>query len=144
MRDYLIDVVSGDSKPITPEGIAGTTVSVDGRRTAVRGPDGKWGVWPVEGGGFQPIPELDGKWVITGWSPDGNSLYAIASHTQERARRLYRVDVATGKIEPWKTFGTELGAGAIAAPPDFSSDGSAYAYLYFQDLTVAYVVRGLQ
>ena len=30
-RDYLIDVSSGDSKPITPEGIAGTVLSADGR-----------------------------------------------------------------------------------------------------------------
>jgi Tol biopolymer transport system component len=143
VRDYLIDVASGDSKPITPEGIAGTTVSVDGRRTAVRTPEGKWGVWPLEGGGLQLVPELDGKWVVVGWSPDGTSLYAIASHKQVRATSLYRVDVATGKMEPWKSFGTELGAGANAGSPHFSSDGSAYAYLYFQDLTVAYVVRGL-
>ncbi len=142
-RDYLIDVASGDSKPITPEGIAGTTVSVDGRRTAVRGPDGKWGVWPLEGGELQPVPGLESKWVVIGWSPDGTSLYAVASHKQERAASLYRVDAATGKMESWKSFGTELGAGATAGSPHFSSDGSAYAYLYFQDLTVAYVVRGL-
>ena len=144
VRDYVIEVASGDAKPITPEGIAGATVSVDGRRAAVRGPDGKWGVWPLEGGGTQPVPGLDSKWIVTGWSPDGNSLYAIASHSQERVARLYRVDVATGKMEFWKTFGTELGAGATAIAPLFSSDGTAYAYLYFQDLTVAYVVRGMK
>jgi serine/threonine protein kinase/Tol biopolymer transport system component len=144
VRDYLIDVASGDSKPITPEGIAGTTVSVDGRRTAVHGPDGKWGVWPLEGGELQAVPGLESKWVVTGWSPDGTSLYVVASHKQERAASLYRVDVATGKMEPWKSFGTELGAGGTAGSPHFSSDGSAYAYLYFQDLTVAYVVRGLK
>ena len=56
-----------------------------------------------------------------------------------------RVNVETGKIEPWKTFGTELSAGVIgAAAPEFSADGSAYAYLYFQDLSVGYVVRGLR
>jgi hypothetical protein len=101
-------------------------------------------VWPLEGGELQPVPELDGKWVVTGWSPDGSSLYARAGHSQETAVRLYRVDVATGKMEFWKTFGTELGAGARATAPHFSSDGGAYAYLYFQDLTVAYVVRGLK
>jgi hypothetical protein len=92
---------------------------------------------------LQPVPGLESKWVVMGWSPDGTSLYAVASHKQERAASLYRVDVATGKMEFWKTFGTELGAGATAGVPHFSSDGSAYAYLYFQDLTVAYVVRGL-
>jgi Tol biopolymer transport system component len=144
VRDYVIDAASGDAKPVTPEGIAGTVVSVDGRRTAVRGPDGKWGTWPLEGGGLRLVPELDGKWGVTGWSPDGTSLYVVASHDRERAARLYRVDVASGKMEFWKAFGTELGAGISARAPSFSSDGSSYAYLYFQDITVAYVVRGLK
>ena len=144
VRDYLIDVASGESKPITPEGIAGTAVSADGRRAAVRGPDGKWAVLSVEGGGLQQVPELDGNWRVAGWTPDGTSLYVLASHKVDRAPSLYRVDVASGKMELWKTFGTELGAGVTGAAPHFSSDGSAYAYQYFQDLTVAYVVRGLR
>src|ERR1700686_2648579 len=55
-RDYLIDLATGDSKPITPEGIAGVQVSPDGRSIAVRGPEGKRGIWPLEGGGGPPRP----------------------------------------------------------------------------------------
>jgi Tol biopolymer transport system component len=40
-RDYLIDLVTGEAKPITPEGVAGVHLSPDGRSTAVLGPDGK-------------------------------------------------------------------------------------------------------
>jgi hypothetical protein len=145
IRDYLIDVASGEAKPITPEGIAGTELSSDGRLVAVRGPDGKYGVWPIEGGGLRPVPGLDSKWTVSGWSPDGLWLYANESHRQSRVVNVNRVNVETGKIEPWKTFGTELSAGVIgAAAPEFSADGSAYAYLYFQDLSVGYVVRGLK
>ncbi len=60
-RDYLIDVSSGDSKPITPEGIAGTQLSPDGSSTAVLGPDGKLGIWPLDGSGLRPIPGLDSQ-----------------------------------------------------------------------------------
>ncbi len=145
VRDYLIDVSSGDSKPMTPEGVAGRSISPDGRSVAVRGPDGNWGVWPLDGSGLRPVPGLDNKWFVVDWSPDGKSLYLDASHRRGRATSLYRVDVATGKIEPWKTFGTDLGAGVTgSAPPYFSSDGSAYAYLHFSDLSVGYVVRGLK
>jgi hypothetical protein len=34
-RDYLIDVTTGDSKPITPEGICGVNLSPDGKNTVV-------------------------------------------------------------------------------------------------------------
>jgi Tol biopolymer transport system component/predicted Ser/Thr protein kinase len=144
-RDYLIDANTGDSKPITPEGTVGLHVSPDGRSVAVRGPDGKWGVRPLDGSGMRLVPGLDSKWVVHDWSPDGASLYADESHRNEKAEKLYRVNVATGKIEFWKTFGTDLPAGETdAGPPHFSSDGSAYAYMHYQDLSVGYVVRGLK
>ncbi len=145
MRDYVIDVDSGNSKPITPEGTTGTRLSVDGRNLAVRGPDETWGVWPMEGGGFHPISGLDAKWTVTGWTPDGKSVYAIEGHKHGNSVELHKVDVATGKNELWKTFGAELAAGMMdSGPPIFSSDGSAYAYVYSQQLSQAYVVKGLK
>jgi len=57
-RDYLIDLNSGDSKAITPEGMVGVNLSPDGRSVAVLGPDGKWGIWPLNGSGFRAIPGL--------------------------------------------------------------------------------------
>jgi eukaryotic-like serine/threonine-protein kinase len=145
VRDYLIDVSDGNAKPLTPEGIAGTEVSPDGRSIAVRGPDGKWGIWPLDGSGLHLIPGLDAKYSVTGWLPDGATLYAVESHTNGKATNVYRVDVASGKVDFWKSFGADLPTGATRAfRPRFSRDGSAYAYLYFQVLSEAYVVRGLK
>src|SRR6202158_5004643 len=113
-RDYLIDVTTGDSKPITPEGIAGVQVSPDGRSIAVRGPDGKWGIRPLEGGGFQPIPGLESGYDVVGWTPDGGSVYVINIRRGAKALKslnVSRVNIQTGKMEPWKTFGEETGAG---------------------------------
>jgi WD40 repeat protein len=143
-RDYLIDLSSGSAKPITPEGIAGTNLSPDSRNVAVTGPDGKWAVWPLDGSGLRPIPDLNSNYYVTGWTPDGASVYAVSSLRRERTAKVYRVNVATGKMEFWKTFGDALPAGAGAGGPRFSSDGSAYTYVYSQVLSVAYVVKGLK
>jgi Tol biopolymer transport system component len=146
-RNYLIDVGTGDSKPITPEGVAGFEPSPDGRDAAVRGPDGKWGVWPLSGegdGGLRPIPGLDSAYRVAGWSPDGGSLYVYSSHAEQTAK-IYRVNVQTGKMEPWKVFGAEGGAGVTETGfPHFSADGSAYTYIYVRVLSEAYVVTGLK
>jgi Tol biopolymer transport system component len=143
-RDYLIDLSHGDSRPITPEGVSGVNVSPDGRRAAVQEPDGKWGVWPLEGGGIQWIPGLDSNYQVTGWSPDGASVYT-ASTRDENPRKVYQVNTTTGKMELWRTFGAGAPAGVSEVwAPDFSRDNSAYAYVYIQILSQAYVVTGLK
>jgi Tol biopolymer transport system component len=144
-RDYLIDVSTGDSKPVTPEGISGIVVSPDGRSVAVRGPDGKRGIWGLEGGGFHPIPGLESNYTVIGWTPDSQSVYVAPAQQNAKSRKVSRVKIQTGKMEPWKTFGEEKGAGVSGiAPPLLSSDGNAYAYIYVQILSEAYVVTGLK
>lgn len=143
-RNYLIDVATGEPKPITPEGVAGTILSPDEHSVAVTGPEGNWAIWPVDGNSPRPIPGLDSKYVVTGWTPDGTSLYAGSSLRREPTTKLYRVNVATGKMDFWKTLGEGLPAGARAAGPQFSTDGSAYVYVYVENLSVAYVVKGLK
>jgi eukaryotic-like serine/threonine-protein kinase len=145
-RDYVVDVSTGESKPLTPEGIVGVDLSPDGRKIAVIGPDGKLGVWPLDGGGMRPIPGLDERYAIDGWTPDGGSLYVTTRQSlTNSARKVYRVNVATGKMDFWKEFGTSLPTGgAGVAPPVFSADGGAYAYVYSQTLSEAYVVKGLK
>jgi len=146
-RDYLIDLATGDSKPITPEGIVGVQISPDGKSVAVRGPDRKRGIWLLEGGGFQPIPGLDSGYVVIGWTSDGESVYVIPPRQGAialRSEKVSRVNVHTGKMEPWKTFG-ESGAGvSTIGRLQLSADGTAYAYLYVRVLSEAYVVKGLR
>jgi len=144
-RDYLIDLKTGDSKPITPEGVVGTRLSPDGKSLAVQGPDGKWGVWPLEGSGIRLIPGLDSSYYVSDWSPDGTSLYVAANRSSERSAKMYRVNVATGKMDFWRTFGPDVAAGINGvSAPRFSSDGTAYAYVYSRTLSNAYVVTGLK
>ena len=144
-RDYLIDISSGASKPITPEGVVGVNLSPDGRSTSVKGPDGKWGIWPLDGNGLRLIPGLDSNYDVTGWSPDGGSVYATSSRAGQKVAKVYEVNAATGKMQPWKTFGAETGAGVFSVDaPVLSNDGTAYAYIYTRILSEAYVVTGLK
>jgi Tol biopolymer transport system component len=144
-RDYLIDLSTGNAKPVTPEGVVGTRLSPDGRSVPVLGPDGKWSIWLLDGGAARPIPDLDSKYRVAGWSPDGASVYASSSKQGARTAPVYRVNVATGKMELWKTLGEGVPTGSAGlGSPRFSNDGTAYAYVYSQVLSHAYVVKGLQ
>jgi eukaryotic-like serine/threonine-protein kinase len=144
-RDYVIDVSSGDSKAVTPEGTAGVEISPDGKNVAVRAPDGKRGIWSLEKSEFRPIPGLESKDFIIGWTLDGESVYVAPVKRGAKTVPVYRANIQTGKMEPWKTFGADLGAqGATLVAPHLSSDGTAYAYLYVRRLSEAYVVTGLK
>jgi hypothetical protein len=69
----------------------------------------------------------------------------VASSRPEKTAKVYQVNVETGKMELWKTFGGEGGAGVNqTGAPRFSADGSAYAYVYVRVLSEAYVVTGLK
>ncbi|MGB8009975.1 MAG: protein kinase [Terriglobales bacterium] len=150
VRDYEIEVSNGNSTPVTPEGVVGVEPSPDSLSTAAQGPDGKWGIWPLEpsnpsaASGLRLIPGLDANYRVTGWTPDGKSVYATLRRQREKARAIYRVDVGTGKMELWKTFGEGV-AGSVKTTANYlSGDGGAYAYLYEQTLSQGYVVRGMK
>jgi len=142
-RDYLIDVSTGASKPVTPEGVSGVWLSPDGSSTSVQEPDGKWGIWALNGSGIRLVPGLDGKYRMTGWSPDGASVY-VASRARERVAKVYKVNTVTGKMDLWRAFGNS-GAGFSSVDTVLlSNDGTAYAYRYNQLTSQAYIVTGLK
>jgi len=110
----------------------------------VVGPDGKWGVWPLEGSAIQPIPGLDSSYYFAGWSPDGSSVYAASAKGNQRTAKVFKVNTVTGKMEPWKTFGEGAAGVSSVGAPRFSTDTTAYAYIYVRVLSQAYVVTGLK
>jgi serine/threonine protein kinase/Tol biopolymer transport system component len=144
-RNYLITVSSGDSKAITPEDVVGVLPSPDGGSTAVQSPDGKWGIWPLSGGGLRPVPGLDANYRVSGWSPDGAALLVVPTQQREKTGNVYRVDITSGKMNLVKTFGDGLPAGTVSIGGSYSSaNDGAYAYLYMQTLSQVYVVRGMK
>jgi len=145
IRDYLIDVSSGNSKAITPEGIAGAWPSPDGRSTVVLRSDGKWGIWPLDGSGLRLIPGLDSSYRVRGWLADGQSIYAVSVRQRDRARSLYQVNTMTGDVKPWKTYGDGLFSGGTSISNTYlAGEGGSYSYLYAQTISQVYVVRGMK
>jgi eukaryotic-like serine/threonine-protein kinase len=143
-RTYMIDLAAGDSKPITPEGVAGTLLSPDGKNIVVHGSDGKLAIWPLDGSGIRPIPGLEPTYYATRWSPDGKSLYVASSKIEQKLAKVYLLNLASGKMQLWRTFGENVAGMNGAGAPLFSTDGNAYAYVYSSTLSEAYVVTGLR
>ncbi len=143
-RDYVIDLASGDSKPLTPEGVSGILLSPDGKSLAVHATEGKLAIWPLDGSGLRPIPGIDSSYYVRRWSPDGLSLYVASSKIQEKLAKVYVLNIATGKMQFWKTFGENTAGLTGVGAPQFSDDGTAYAYVYGTVLSEAYVVKGLK
>ena len=102
------------------------------------------GVWPLDGSGLRLLPGIDSRYYVSGWASDGASVYVRESHSHERTVKIFRANVTTGKMDVGKTFGDSLPTGANAGGVLFSTDGSAYVYLYVQVLSQAYVVKGLK
>ena len=144
-RDYMIDLDNGNSTPLTPEGVIGLVLSPDGRSIAVSSPDGKIGIWTVGGSAVRPVPDLASPQEPIAWTPDAQSLYVFSRAVQRTQGEVERVSIATGKKELWKVFGNQLQAGVESVgPPHFSTDMSAYAYVYSTTLSEAYVVKGFK
>jgi WD40 repeat protein len=137
-------VSTGESKAITPEGIFGVTLSPDGKNTVVREADGGWGVWPLDGNGIRPIAGLDSSYYVTGWSPDGTSIYVASRKARSTTAKIYKVNTISGKMELWRTFGSASAGVENVGAPHFSADGNAYAYVYERVLSEAFVVTGLK
>jgi hypothetical protein len=72
-------------------------------------------------------------------------VYVASSGARQTTVKVLKVNVVTGKMEPWKTFGAATGTGIQAVgAPQLSADGAAYAYVYDRDLSEGYVVTGLK
>ncbi len=145
VRTYLIDMASGDSRPLTPEGTRGIVISPDGRELVVRDPQGRTAIWPLAGGPARPLPVLSADDSVIDWSADGKWLYVTSAVRGLLQRRIDRVEVATGTRLPWKTIAPNAITGlAEIGMPRFAHGVEAYAYGYTSLLANLYVVKGLK
>ena len=74
------------------------------------------GDWPLEvGGSIHPIPGLEANYSASiGWmlrTVDRRMWFLKNEGGRARTKKVSRVNLQTGKMEQWKTFGEEKGAG---------------------------------
>jgi Tol biopolymer transport system component len=143
LRIYVRDFAGGKPRAVSPEGYRFfvNCVSPDGKSIAVRGPDERLYLYPIEGGEPTPLPGLTTLDRPVGWTNDGR-LYVFR---REAPARVYRYDPATGLKELWKELMPRDSAGvseiARAIP---TPDGKAYVYSYIRILSDLYLVEGLK
>ncbi len=144
-RAWIQDLDGGKARPVTPEGVVGTVLSPDGRFIAARAPDQRAALYPVEGGPARPIEGLDPDDEILKWAADPRFLYVGAKPGRKPTAKIYRLEISTGRREPWKEFTLPDPAGL----DDFRAagitpDGKAFVFTYLQKLSDLYVVDGLR
>ena len=144
-RVFSMDVNAGNPRALTPEGyrLVPRSVSPDGKRFAVIGPDRRRYFYAVDGGEPEAIPGLAADENPTGWSADGRSIYIF--RRRDIPLRVSKLDVTTGAKELWKDLMPADGAGIVdIAPVIPTPDGKAYVYGYSRTLSDMYVVQGLK
>jgi hypothetical protein len=146
-RCYVQALDGSLPRPLTPEGttllIGQKVVSPDGQHIAVIGSDGRVLLYPLAGGELTMIPGIQPGDVPIGWSADERALYVFRKI--ESAPKVYLVDLATGRNEPWReiTPADRVGIvnvwGVRVAPDDRS-----YYYSYMRNLSDLYLLDGLR
>jgi Tol biopolymer transport system component len=143
VRGYLVDLGGGTPRPITPEGVASLLVSPNGRYVTAQSPGSSVVLCSVENGAAQKIPGMTPDDTAAQWSEDSSALYVFRSG--EVPARIVRLDLRTGRRTPVREINPSERAGVISiAPITMSRDASRFAYSYYQNLSVLYVVSGLR
>ncbi len=98
---------------------------------------------PTEGGAPRALPGLEPAEQPLRWGRDGRSLFAY--RPGEVPARVFRLDVASGRREPWLTLTPPDPSGVLAVGPVLlTPDGAAYVYGYRRILSDLYAVSGLR
>ena len=145
VRVYVQDLKGGEPRAITPEGFGEShnAVSPDGQWICARDiANQKWELFPADGGEPRTIPGTEQNDRVIQWTPDGKSIYVAQFGN---IARIFKLDLATGKRELWKTLtpADPAGAGGIG-PILITPDGKSYVYSLYRDLTSLYLVQGLK
>ena len=145
-RLYVVDVSSGASRAVTPEGVTvyhWRAISPDGRSALALRPDGTPTLYPLEGGEPRPLPGATRDDVPIRWAKDGRSVFV--QRGQDVPLRVDTIDVATGARKLWKELPPLDPAGVmVAGPIRLSADGQSYVYSYRRVLDELMLVTGVR
>jgi eukaryotic-like serine/threonine-protein kinase len=143
LRLYLRDVDGGKPRALTPEGYRNVrVVSPDGSMAVVTGPDRKTYLYPISGGEPTAIPGINVNDRVAAFTADGRSVYVFSQ--EEIPTKVYRVDLATGRRELWRSLMPADPGGVSQIGPLPTPNGEWYAYSYGRTLSDLYILDGLK
>jgi tRNA A-37 threonylcarbamoyl transferase component Bud32 len=144
-RLFVLDIVTGEHRPISPEGMDALDVFVMPGANAAIGfvADRGYQMYPLDGGEPRPITWAEPGDRISGISVDAKS--AFVWRQAEIPARVHRVDLETGERTLWRELTPPDPTGIYRiARLQISSDGAAYAYTYYMHLMDLHVIEGLR
>src|SRR5205807_1623545 len=143
LRAYVQNIDTGEIHPLTPEGLAGTILSPDGKSIIASKRGEKGVIVSTDTGETRPIPGLTDEDNLARWSADGRSLYLFQG---KMPMKLYRLDLATGRRELLKEIVPSDPSGVVLINefPLVTPDGKSYAYTLERELCDLYLVEGLK
>jgi eukaryotic-like serine/threonine-protein kinase len=148
----ICDLDQGSVRPAAPPEFTCFTgqrpLSQDGTRMALFLRDPKtsevsfW-IFPVDGEGRTRVSGIHPTEVLQAWSEDGQGLYVFERGTLPT--RIDRVDIATGRREPWRVFVPADPAGIRGITNfEMTRDGKRVAFNYKRVLSQLLLVEGLK
>jgi eukaryotic-like serine/threonine-protein kinase len=147
-RLYIESLEDAKPKPLSMEGVGGIAtgglvLSPDGSAVALRGPDQKTYLFPVDGGEPKLVSATETGEFPTAFSTDGRSLFVITRG--QIPAQAFRIDVATGQRTFWRSFEPADAAGIdTIRRVQLSSDNKSYVYGYTRTLSDLYLVQDLK
>jgi Tol biopolymer transport system component len=141
-RTYLQDLEGGSPRSITPEGVAGTAVSPDGRFVACQTKDKQIYLYPTGSGEPKLVASLLPNESVVNWTSDGRALFV--RQRGDGHASVSRLDLGTGRREAVRSFELSDPAGAFMGDVALTPDGRSYAYRWARFLDDLYLVRGLR
>jgi tRNA A-37 threonylcarbamoyl transferase component Bud32 len=141
-RTFVQDLRGGKPTPITPEGMTATRVSPDQKYVTVAAA-GKLNLMGAAGGELKPVANLEAGEAVVRWSEDGRFLFLRKSE-EPASLRISRLDIATGRKEPWKELKTPDPVGVQIGEVVVTGDGRSYAYSFQRDIVTLYLAEGLK
>jgi eukaryotic-like serine/threonine-protein kinase len=143
LRSYVQEISGGSLRAITPEGTWGLSVSPDGEWVAATGTGQPISLWPVAGGASKPVAGSQPDERAVAWHADGRSLWTY--RRGEVPVNVFRVDIASGRRQLWKTLLPPDAAGVYSVIEfEITPAGHAYCYSYSRLLSQLYLTRGLK
>jgi len=146
-RVYVQDLEAGEPRPITPEGVrfglSTRPLSPDGALALLQDGTGQHQLYPVGGGEPRPVAGLDPGEQPLRFSGDGR--YVFFYQAGQIPAEVMRLDLKTGRREPWLRLAPGDRSGVLAVNPVLlTPDGRGYVYGYRRVLSELYAVTGLR
>ncbi len=142
-RAWMAGLDGDKARPITPEGSPGWLLTPDGAHV-VASSGGKRALFPTAGGEPVPMPEAAFRGLPLRFSADGKWLFMFRSG---RPDEVVRVDMASGRAEPWLKPAPPDMAGVLTIFGNgtaLSADGRSYAYTAVRALGDLFLVSGVR